>query len=100
MELAASYGIDGIVLDIVSPFNESGAGTQSSYAFQAANALSIPSKLLFSSDYTGGGLDDSWSNSGVIDIMTAHGPNGTYYHVNSKPMVLTFEGPSNSNISD
>jgi len=32
--------------------------------------------------------------------MTTYGPNGAYYLVDGKPMVSTFEGPSNSNINE
>lgn len=36
----------------------------------------------------------------VIDIVKTYGPNAAYFHVDGKPMVSTFEGPSNSNFQD
>nr|AUS76866.1 glycosyl hydrolase [Leptoxyphium fumago] len=99
IELAASYGIDGFVLNIAPPFSGSTA-TQMSYAFQAANDLTseLGFKMFFSFDYLGGG--SPWSESDVITILKAYGPNGAHFQVNGKPMVSTFEGPSNSDIND
>jgi len=99
MQLASSYGIDGFVLNIVSPFNDGSAVPQPSNAFQAANALGN-FKLFFSFDYLGGGAGNPWSSSDVISILNTYGVNDAYYKVDGKPFISTFEGPSNSDINE
>ncbi|KAK3067551.1 hypothetical protein LTR53_015524 [Teratosphaeriaceae sp. CCFEE 6253] len=100
IQLAASYHIDGLVLNIATPYSGATA-TQLSYAFQAADTLSTSHafKLLLSFDYLGG-TDGAWIDTDMIGILKTYGPKHTYFHVDGKPMVSTFEGPSNSNIQD
>ncbi|KAK4953844.1 hypothetical protein LTR10_008448 [Elasticomyces elasticus] len=99
IKLAAKYHIDGFVLNIATPYDGT-TSTQLSLAFQAIDALpaSVSFKLLLSFDYLGGA--GAWVDADVINIMKTYGPNGAYFHVDGKPMVSTFEGPSNSNIQD
>ena len=54
---------------------------------------------MLSFDYLGGS-DGAWTDGDVVNIIKAYGPNGAYFEVDGKPMVSTFEGPSNSNIND
>lgn len=76
--------------------------TPQSYAFQAANALtgtlSSDFKLFFSFDYLGGA--GPWPKDTVISILQDYGSNGAYFHVDGKPFVSTFEGPTNSDITE
>lgn len=76
--------------------------SKQSYAFQAANSLtgqlSTDFKLFLSFDYLGG-TDGAWADDEVVSILQDYGPNGAYFQVDGKPLVSTFEGPSNSDIN-
>ncbi|TMW56127.1 hypothetical protein Poli38472_008775 [Pythium oligandrum] len=90
MQLAKAHLIDGFALNIASgdPNNE----VIINNAFNAADAVGF--KMFFSFDYASRG---AWAAGSVIDYINRFKGRASYYKIDVRPYVSTFEGPGNAN---
>lgn len=94
IRLASSKGIDAFALNIAPPL----AGntlTQVGLAFQAAASTHF--KLFFSFDYLGSGVP--WASNDIVTLLQQYAGSTNYYKYLGLPFVSTFEGPTNSDVS-
>ena len=96
IKLASSKGIDAFALNIAPPL-EGTVSAQSALAFQAAENVGNGFKLFFSFDYLGSGTP--WATDDIVSLLNQYGGKGAYFKYEGKPFVSTFEGPSNSDVS-
>ncbi|KAK4100216.1 glycoside hydrolase family 71 protein [Parathielavia hyrcaniae] len=89
IQLAQSAGIDAFALNMAQGDTTNDVALP--LAFSAAASLGF--QLLFSFDYAGSG---PWDKSVIISMINEYGAESTYGKRGQKPLVSTFEGPSNA----
>ncbi|PQE19407.1 alpha-13-glucanase mutanase protein [Rutstroemia sp. NJR-2017a BBW] len=87
--LAKSAHIDAFALNVAH--GDSTNDSQVTLAFAAAEAGGF--SLFFSFDYAGNG---PWPQANVLSFLNAYISSRSYYHVDKKPLVSTFEGSANA----